>query len=277
MRKASRAQIHVLPLPALPCSQVVSQVRKDDNAGTVLVASDVHLGTISEEQEHAFASWLDQAAAAAPWIVLNGDIFDFWFEYRWGTSRGYDSTLTQLRRIVDSGVRVTLMGGNHDWWGGTHLRDEVGVEFLQDPVTMDMAGLRTFLAHGDGLGKGGLAYRALRLMFRGRWTRFAFGMLPPRLGDWVGGGVSQTENKWKPSGPAELETAKVLKEWAFAELTRRPELDLVLLGHTHVPMCERMGENGWYVNSGDWVYHRSYVILREGEDPRIVQWEGAVL
>jgi hypothetical protein len=30
------------------------------------------------------------------------------------------------------------------------------------------------------------------------------------------------------------------------------------------------------VNSGDWVYHRSYVILRAGEDPRLVQWENAI-
>ena len=251
-------------------------MRKLDPAGTVLVASDVHLGTISEEQEDAFATWLDQAAGAAPWIVLNGDLFDFWFEYRWGTSRGYDSTLTQLRRIVDSGVRITLMGGNHDWWGGTHLRDEVGVEFLQDPITTEMAGLRTFLAHGDGLGKGDLAYRALRLMLRGRLTRFSFGMLPPRVGDWIGAHVSQTEDQWKPSDPEELVTAVALKEWAFNELNRRPELDLILLGHTHVPVCEPMGESRWYVNSGDWVYHRSYVVLREGQDPRIVQWEGSI-
>ena len=55
---------------------------KNDSDQTVLVASDVHLGTISAEQEDAFATWLDQAAEAASWIVLNGDIFDFWFEYR---------------------------------------------------------------------------------------------------------------------------------------------------------------------------------------------------
>jgi UDP-2,3-diacylglucosamine hydrolase len=252
-------------------------VPKNDSAQTVLVASDVHLGTIPAEQEDAFATWLDQAAEIASWIVLNGDLFDFWFEYRWGTSRGYDSTLTQLRRIVDSGVRVTLMGGNHDWWGGTHLREEVGVEFLQNPITTDMAGFHTFLAHGDGLERGDLSYRALRLLLRGRLTRFAFAMLPRRLGDRIGAGVSETEHRWTPPGSKELVMAAALKEWALNEMSRRPELDLVLLGHTHVPACERFGEKQWYVNSGDWVYHRSYVILRDGEDPRLVQWENTIL
>ena len=169
------------------------------------------------------------------------------------------------------------MGGNHDWWGGSHLRDVVGVEFLQDPITTDMAGLRTFLAHGDGLGRGDLSYRALRLILRGRLTRLAFGMLPRRLGDRIGAGISQTEDKWTPSGTKELETARALEQWALDEMSRRPELDLVLLGHSHVPACERFGERQWYVNSGDWVYHRSYVILRNGEDPRLLQWENEIL
>lgn len=243
---------------------------------TVLVVSDVHLGTIAREQEDAFTVWLDQAAEAASWIVLNGDIFDFWFEYRWGTSRGYDATLAQLRRIVDAGVRVTLMSGNHDWWGGRYLREDVGLELLQDPITTEMAGLRTFLAHGDGLGRGDLGYRALRLILRGRLTRFAFALLPRRWGDRIGAGVSQTEHRWTAPGPTELARSDILKEWALNEMGRRPDLDLLLLGHTHVPVCERLHGDRWYINSGDWVYHRSYVILREGEDPRLVQWENEI-
>ena len=45
-----------------------------------------------------------------------------------------------------------------------------GVEFLQEPVTRSYAGLRTFLAHGDGLGKGDLGYRFMKLVLRGRLT-----------------------------------------------------------------------------------------------------------
>ena len=245
-------------------------------AETVLVASDIHLGAISSEQEHAFMVWLQQAAQAASWIVLNGDLFDFWFEYRRGHTRGHGATLERLREIVDAGVRVTLMGGNHDWWGGTHLRDDVGLDFRQDPLVTDVAGLRTLLAHGDGLGRGDLEYRAMRLLFRSLPTRWAFGMLPPRVGDRLARVVSQTERRWGEPGPSDLARSEALREWALGELERRPELDLILLGHTHVPTMLQVDSGQWYINTGDWVYHRSYAVLEKGQQPKLVEWKGEI-
>ena len=92
----------------------------------VLVASDVHYGAIRPERERSFLAWLDHAAESASAIVINGDLFDFWFEFRTGIPRGYDALLGRLKEIVTDGVPITLTGGNHDWWGGAYLREEVG-------------------------------------------------------------------------------------------------------------------------------------------------------
>jgi len=218
-------------------------------------------------------SWLDHAAEEASWIILNGDLFDFWFEYRRGTTGGYAGVLRTLRRIVDAGVPVTLMGGNHDWWGGSYLRDEIGVEFLQEPVVRDIAGRRTFLAHGDGLGRGDLAYRMLRAVLRGKPTRWAFGMLPPSVGDRIACGVSRTENKWEEWGERQGERSAALEEWAEAKLRADRELELIILGHTHRPAVREVTAGRWYVNTGDWVVHRSYLTLDEGRDPRLAEWK----
>jgi len=266
----------VLPLPGPGCSRVLSLVHRIQPAQTVLVTSDVHLGAISSEQEQAFRAWLEQAAEVASRIVLNGDLFDFWFEYRWGNTHGHEIALHQLREIVDGGVPVILMGGNHDWWGGRYLRDEVGLDFHQDPIVTEFAGLKTFLAHGDGLGTGDLRYRIARLLLRGSVTRWAFGMLPPALGDWVAREVSHTEERRRNPVAAELQRAAALETWAITELKDRPDLDLLLLGHTHVPEIIDVGSGQWYINTGDWVYHRSYALLREGEAPRLVEWTGSI-
>ncbi len=243
---------------------------------TVLVASDVHLGSISAEQQGAFLSWLKQASEVTSHIVLNGDLFDFWFEYIWGHTAGHDEPLALLKSIVNDGVRITLMGGNHDWWGGRYLRDEIGLEYNQAPIVQRLAGLNTLVAHGDGLGKGDLGYRMLKLVLHGRLTRWAFASLPPVVGDLVARGVSETEHRWTAPGPLELSRAAALREWAVGEMGRRSELDLVLLGHTHLPELVPVAEGRWYMNSGDWVYHRSYIVLREGQEPRLEEWDGTI-
>jgi len=250
-------------------------------AGPVYIASDVHMGATAPEQERAFLDWLEHAAASAASILLNGDLFDFWFEYRGGRiPPGYDELLAALRRTVDSGTPVTLMGGNHDWWGGRYLREEVGLEFLQEPVVRTLAGHRTLVAHGDGLGAGDLGYRALKLLLRSRLTRFAFAQLGPGLGDILAGRVSRTDVRWGPITDADRQRAAALKAWAKDALDRRPELDLVLLGHTHIPAKVEVpgpastGAGRWYLNSGDWVRHRSYLVLEEGTEPAVMTWTG---
>lgn len=238
----------------------------------VYLASDVHLGAIPSPREQAFLSWLGGLGEVASHVVINGDLFDFWFEYRRGVPRGYEAVLGILSELVRGGVPVTLMGGNHDWWGGRYLREEIGVEFLQDPVVRDLAGFRTFLAHGDGLGKGDLGYRLLKLVLRGRLTRSAFALLGPDLGGRIAGGVSKTEHRWGEPTRGDLERSEALEAWAVSKLEASPELDLVVLGHTHIPLVREVAPGRWYVNAGDWVHHASYLVLEEAEPPRVLTW-----
>ncbi len=238
----------------------------------VFIASDAHLGASPPGHRRAFLSWLEHAAATGSAIILNGDLFDFWFEYQRGVTEGHEEALAMLRDIVRSGVPVTLMGGNHDWWGGPYLRDVSGVEFLDHPVQRTIAGHRTFLAHGDGLGAGDHGYRLMSRVLRSRVTRFAFGLLPVAVGDRIAGGVSNTEDRWDQWGHRQKARSDALEAFAVERLEEDPELDLVLLGHTHLPILREVASDRWYVNSGDWVFHQSYVVLEEGEAPRLLDW-----
>lgn len=257
--------------PRSNCDVLLSRVTATK---PVLIASDAHLGGSTPEQERAFLQWLSFAACEASQVVLNGDLFDFWFEYRTGTTRGYDEVLALLRSTVDRGVPVTLMGGNHDWWGGAYLREQVGVEFLQEPVVRTLGGLRTLLAHGDGLGRGDLGYRALSGVLRSRFTLRAFGALPPALGDRLARSVSRTGHQWHVYTEGHLARSAALEAWALDRLRAEPELDLIVLGHSHVPLLREAAPGRWYANTGDWVKHRSYLTLTPGEEPVLAEWEG---
>ena len=40
--------------------------------------------------------------------------------------------------------------------------------------------------------------------------------------------------------------------------------DIVIMGHIHIPTLEHY-ENGIYLNTGDWIEHFSYGVLKEGK------------
>src|SRR5687768_494547 len=131
------------------------------NERPLLIVSDIHLGAVPAATERSFRSFLSFAGETAAGLLINGDLFDFWFEYRSVVLREHYRVLATLADVVESGLKVWFVGGNHDAWGGSFLRDEVGVELVTGPVEMQLAGRRTLVAHGDGVGKGDLKYRAM--------------------------------------------------------------------------------------------------------------------
>ena len=112
----------------------------------------------------------------------------------------------------------------------------------------------------------------MKRVLRSPVTRFAFSMLPVGVGDRIANRVSNTEDRWEQWGSAQEARSKALEAFAVELLRSEPELDLVLLGHTHLPLLREVEPGRWYVNSGDWVFHQSYVVLEEGEPPALLDW-----
>jgi UDP-2,3-diacylglucosamine pyrophosphatase LpxH len=53
-----------------------------------------------------------------------------------------------------------------------------------------------------------------------------------------------------------------MREHALERLRGGP--DVVMMAHVHVPELFR-SESGVYVNTGDWLTHFSYAVIRDGE------------
>jgi UDP-2,3-diacylglucosamine hydrolase len=238
----------------------------------VFIISDVHLGAVPRATELALCQWLEHAGDAASRVVINGDLFDFWFEYGTVIPRGHTRVLGALARLVDGGVPVDFMGGNHDWWADSYLSNEIGLTIHREPVILELAGQRVLLAHGDGLGAGDLGYRMLRLVLRGRATRWAFRWLHPDLGARVARWVSRTEVRGGEPDERELARGRFLRDWAVTRLEGSSDVDHVLLGHSHLPERIEVAPGRFYVNGGDWVRHRTYVVLAPGQAPVLEEW-----
>ncbi|MDQ6924931.1 MAG: UDP-2,3-diacylglucosamine diphosphatase, partial [Candidatus Eremiobacteraeota bacterium] len=131
------------------------------------VISDAHLGAADAESERALLAFLRSLVGRAGSLLVNGDLFDFWFEWRTVMPRRGYRVLAALADLQETGVPVTWIAGNHDCWGGEIIREDVGAEFHVGVWTGLLGDWRARVEHGDGLRpREDRPYRALRRVLR---------------------------------------------------------------------------------------------------------------
>lgn len=204
-------------------------------------------------------------------LLLNGDLFDFWFEYGTVIPGRHFRVLAALADLVDAGIPVTMVGGNHDAWGGRFLRDEVGIAFHAGPIRIELAGRPALVAHGDGLGRGDLGYRVLKKVLRSRAAILAFRALHPELGVRLAKAVSRTEERDEGEAAARGR-ARFLEAWATEQLEADPSLGWVVCGHAHIPAVREIAPGRYYLNAGDWIHHETYITVEDDGTPELRRW-----
>lgn len=230
-----------------------------------IVVSDVHLGAVAEQNARAFLAFLERARDLGDELLINGDLFDFWFEYAQVIPRGHLDVLARLRTLAEGGMRILFMGGNHDAWGGGFLRDEVGVEILAEPTLRRIGGRRAYIAHGDGLGAADWGYRVLRRAARSPVGRGLFRWVHPDLGIPLARLASGTRRAQAREAGMESPRAQALARQAAEVLAAHADVDLVVFGHSHRPEVSELAPGRFYVNSGDWLHHNSYAVVTPEE------------
>jgi len=227
-----------------------------------VVVGDVHLGSAGrEEEEEAFHDFLEQVPSFGTRLVVAGDLFDFWFEYRSVVPRRPFRTVARLAALAERGTAVDLVGGNHDRWGGSFWSRDLGIPFHADGSDLDLAGRRAHVRHGDGLTESRLGARVLQRVLRSPVAIAAFRALHPSVGFALADVLSETLGESNRSGAAAQQAARAQERWARTLLDRRPELALVVLGHTHVPALIEHAPGRWYLNVGQWMGDRTYAVV----------------
>jgi UDP-2,3-diacylglucosamine hydrolase len=232
--------------------------------------SDAHLGVASAEHERAFLAWCAAAQAHARSVVINGDLFEFWFEWRHVMPREGYRAVAALAALRDAGVPVLFIGGNHDCWGGTALTETTGVDYRLGSWDGAIGKWRTFIDHGDGLReKEDKRYRMVRPILRHRLSQWAYGLLHPDFAVRLAKATSHTSRNTRPR-----DQGAGLRSVALNMLAQRTELDLVILGHSHVPLLERASSGGVFANPGAWLDSPTYLVV---EDERVTlrRWTGS--
>lgn len=224
----------------------------------ILVVSDAHIGHAPRESTQELHRFLEAVPDLAEHLVINGDLFEFWFEYRSVIPRGAYPTLQVLSTLRRAGVRITVTGGNHDRWGGAFWREELGAEFYPHSAELELAGLRALVRHGDGVTENQWGSRVMHAVVGHSMTARLFRWIHPDVGIGLVGRMSP-HLAGKERDPASVDRAALRqREHAEALLSSRQDLDLVVLGHTHRSQLVEIASRRWFLNPGAWVDGRCY-------------------
>ncbi|MDR1672686.1 MAG: UDP-2,3-diacylglucosamine diphosphatase [Bacteroidales bacterium] len=231
----------------------------------VYFASDLHLrkapDKTSRKREKDFVLWLDAIKADAGMIVLLGDMFDYWFEYRYVVPRGFVRLLAKLQELTESGIQVHYFAGNHDMWLLDYLHTETGVTVHRKPEEFQINGKTFLLGHGHNLGPAGWGERLLNMVFTSRLLKIFFVAIHPRWTMAFGHAWSK-HNRNKHGWAAKFVDIEkeILVHYVRKQLQHR-YYDYFVFGHRHLALDIGLSSGSRYINTGEWVNGDTYAVF----------------
>jgi UDP-2,3-diacylglucosamine hydrolase len=234
----------------------------------VYILSDVHIKfTHSNPKEQArherILSFLKSLVGKADLLVLNGDIFDLWAEWRYGIIKQYFPALKLLADIVESGCKIVYVSGNHDFWFGDFFTQYLGAELHDRSYSFNADGKRILISHGDLFTLNDTRYKIFRRLVRSPLIRKLFSILHPDLALSLGNKLSRTSSVKRITKSSHKARVAGLELFAKKQITAG-KYDYVVMGHSHNPVLIPIG-NGFYANGGDWLRHNSFITIIDGK------------
>jgi UDP-2,3-diacylglucosamine hydrolase len=228
----------------------------------LVVVSDAHLGVAPPEVEEALLSFLDAVPELGDCLLINGDLFDFWFSYgRVIPRRGFHvaASLARIRQRLP----IVMIGGNHDRWGGDFWEREIGIRFEPLRAEFTVGRRRVAAIHGDGLTEPRLRASLLHRAINHPITAAVYRAIHPDIGLRLVDALSPHLGDHTPSEAKLAEAAARQAVWATDLLARNPDLGLVIMGHTHRPAVAEPSAGRHYLNPGAWFDGFRYAVATE--------------
>lgn len=230
----------------------------------IYFASDFHFGAPnmadSNAREVRVCKWLDSIKHDAQTVFLVGDLFDFWFEYKYVVPKGFLRFFGKIIELQNTGIDFVFFTGNHDLWMFDYFEKELGVKIFRQPAHFQINNKDFLIGHGDGLGPNDNGYKLLKKIFTSNICQFLFKMLHPDIGMWFG-------NTWSMSRKTNerlIEASKFISkenEWLYnysMEVENQKHHDFYVFGHRHLALDININENSRYINLGEWFISGKY-------------------
>jgi UDP-2,3-diacylglucosamine hydrolase len=222
------------------------------------IFSDAHLGAHSQEKEAEKIAWIgklfEMIEEDGDRLIILGDLFDFWFEYKYTAPKEHYQVLFLLSNLINKGISIDYVSGNHDFWMDDFFEKQMKINLHRDGFNTEYNWLKFHFVHGDGLSPGDRGYRILKRIFRNRFNIWLYRKLPP---DWAFALAKNVSgNSRERTSKRDSSFLTDYRNYAMNKLGNG--FDVVVIGHLHIPSYEAT-EHGLYINSGDFIEHFSYI------------------
>lgn len=231
-----------------------------------ILISDLHADRWDRERKEHFFEFLDYVEKNASSMYIIGDFFDFPALKGGGIWPKHKEIINRLSSMPLKGIPFTYLIGNHDIsLRGIEL-DEGGFTMTycdaKRPFEREIFGKKVYMDHGhiyDPLFQDHIydAFEFLRTVTGKAVDQHAVDFLR----DVVRILQRQPKRKTRESVGVPEQFLKIWEQ-AAEQILKRMRYDIVFFGHTHAPMIvEMQSHNQWYVNTGDWNEHSTFVEL----------------
>ncbi len=243
----------------------------DKTTKPIILTSDLHADRWDSSRRRSFFEFVDFVKGRAAEFYILGDIFDFPALKGNGIWPQHKELITRLLSISRSGIPFTYLVGNHDLsLRGIEIAESNFIMTYSDdkhPLERSFHGHHAYMEHGhfhDPLFQDHIydAIDFLRTVTGQAVDQHAVDFMK----DVVRIFQRQPKHKQLPRHKkAEQEMGvpeRFLKIWeqAAEQACKQKGYDIILYGHTHAPaILEMTGGRQWYVNTGDWAIHSTYV------------------
>lgn len=201
-------------------------------------------------------------------LVLNGDIIDSWRFSRNYFPKSHLKVIRQVFKMIEKGVQVIYITGNHDDVFRKFNNTKLGNFNIVNQFEITLGGQKTWIFHGDvfdhiihhspWLAKlGAAAYGFLTL-----FNKFINVFLK------LFSGKEMILYKSMKDRIAKRKAVLTNFEKAIANAAISKNIDLVICGHTHIPVDKIINTDKGlvrYINCGDWVEHFSAAECIDGK------------
>ena len=224
-------------------------------AKAVFVA-DSHLAR-KDEAVAELIDYLKRHLVGATSLYLLGDVFHYAVGLRPFRCDATDQFLSFLDSLASSGVAVTYVGGNRDYFLADFLKGRT-LTHTEDSIDVELFGRRLHLVHGDRINPEDRQYLAWRRFSRSLPVKWGASLLPrsaaARLGDRLESGLARTNASMRIRFPEEA-----CRRYAARKVDEGA--DLILMGHFHdarsLPIATETGSGELHVIP-DWMSQRTH-------------------